>query len=202
MKKWMGVLLTAALAAILAVAFLAGDPAEETAGTRQLQSDDEQVVLRHAERYVAKLRTVELDSVDTALGDANLGEPIPVYRYENGKFVDSGVGKYPLFFSGRLVAFVTAYTNSHGNLATQFSFSLAEEVSDYLASHREIALIGDDYAVYATDGADIRKLKDCVTVSGLQTLFADRLSPSDAAQSPSLRDGIRTVAVGPKTPLY
>ena len=200
MKKFAICLLTFILIAIPSPA-LASDSAPNEIGIQQRQSYEEQTVLRHAKAYVTKLRTVELDGVATTLVNVSLGEPIPIYRYEQGEYVDSGVRKYPLFSGSKLVAFVTAYTNSHGNLATQFSFSLAEEVSDFMATNQEIAFIGDDYAIYATNGTEITKLDDCVTVSDEQARSTDKLSPFMASNSSSLSDAIQTAEVYPKTPL-
>lgn len=185
MKKIVVILLVLTMFAIPSVAF---------ADT----SLEENVVLHHTKDYVEKLKTLDIDGLTTTLFDVRLGNPIPVYQYENGIVVESDVRKYPVFSGNDIVAFVTAYTNSNGNLATQFSFSLVEEVKDYLAVNSEIAFISDDYAVYATNGSEIEKLDDCPTVSGNQFQAANHLDYNVMALNDSIGRNIQTIEVLPK----
>lgn len=86
---------------------------------------------------------------------------------------------------------VAAYENVNGNLSTQFSTSLAVELSAYLSNHRSIALIADDYAVYTTDGTQISQLLDCVT-----TIVDPPSEISEENQTTSeLSGGVLTTAV-------
>lgn len=200
MKKFVSFLLAVVLLTMPSVA-LSSYSAEKNAGLQQFQNYDDQVVLEHAKSYVERLRTVNLNNTVTTLTNVSLGDPIPIYRFENGEFTDSGVKKYPLFSGSNLVAFVTAYINSHGHLATQFSFSLAEEVSDYMVANQEFAFVGDDYAVYATNGTEITKLDDCVTISESMIQSAASISVASTSQSASFKNVVQTVEVCPKVPL-
>lgn len=140
-------------------------PASALGSSQDTDTAEFDIVSQHAENYLKILSTVDQNDISVSINYQNvsIGTPIPIYSYTNGEVEILNARHYPIFSNNEIVGVVTAYENPNGNLSTQFSTSMAAELSAYLSNHTSIALVGDDYALYATDGVQMSKLMDCVT---------------------------------------
>lgn len=88
-----------------------------------------------------------------------LAQAIPVYEVLNGTLELLQVECYPILDEGQIVALSLKY-EVEGELFTQITSYLVEEINNYISFHSQIALIFDDSSVYATDGNTLTKLMD------------------------------------------
>lgn len=104
-----------------------------------------------------------------------LSEAIPTYEYVNGALVPLGIYYYPILEDGSVAALSLVY-EADGELLTQLSTSLVDEINSFLTSSPKIALIFDATSLYATDGNNLTKLLD----SSCENTWRDTINASGA----------------------